>query len=106
MTGSHRHYMRRITLYKLNFMDPFYFFVVSSQLRWGRCGLGGQVRVNVSLPGVGKRRTCQGTLTDWNMRSCSSTSKLLLRATRCRFMDNRGILMIFQRKCNKLVRQN
>ena len=46
--------------------------------------------MNVSLPGGGKRRICEGSLTDWNMRSCTSTSKLLLRAQRCRFMDTRG----------------
>ena len=45
-------------------------------MKWGSCGLSGEVRVNVTF--AGGKPSCDATLTDWNSRMCTTRSKLIL----------------------------
>ena len=59
----------------------------TSYIHWGSCGLSGEIRVNASfVDGF----SCSGVLSDWNPRSCSSRSKIVLALENCKTKRKEG----------------
>ena len=57
----------------------FCIFAAATSIQWGSCGLNGEAAVRVTSEG----QDCNGTLTDWNERSCHPRSKLTLESVNC-----------------------